>query len=68
MIKDPKFYEEWERKELASEPPDYERNLKMFEALVEHARVMGVWPPDDPVEDLGAIIRVAKVMNGIKPD
>jgi len=53
---------------MAAEPPDYEQNLKMFEALVEHARRMGVWPPDDPVEELAAVIRVAKVMNGIRPD
>jgi len=65
LIKDAKYFEEWERTFIASEPPDYERNLKWFESMIEHARALGAWPPSDPLEGIEVKIKVARIVNGI---
>lgn len=68
MIKDSKYLAEWEKNLIASEPADYEANLRIFEAMVEHARRLGKWPPQDPLEGLEVDIKVAKVVNALRPD
>jgi hypothetical protein len=68
MIKDVKAWEEWELMWRAQEPVDYARNLAIFEAMIEHARALGVWPPADPLEGLETCIRMAKALNAIKSD
>jgi hypothetical protein len=67
MIKDAKYFEEWERRLIASEPPDYERNLRIVEAMVAEARALGVWPPQDPLEGIEVDIRWAKALNAKLP-
>ena len=53
------FEKEWERRHAA----DWESNWRVFEALLEHARALGVWPPADPLEGLDVDIRVARIVN-----
>ena len=63
MIKDPKFFEEWERKFIASEPPNYKRNVRIFEAMLSEVKALGVWPPKDPLEGIEVDLRVARMLN-----
>lgn len=50
MIRDPEGWRAWESASLAAEPPDYERNLRWYAAMLELARELKVWPPADPLE------------------
>jgi hypothetical protein len=68
MIKDAKYLADWEKKRMASEPPDYMEAVKLIRAMIEEARAMGVWPPKDPLEGIEVDIKIAKVVNAIKPD
>jgi hypothetical protein len=63
MIKDKIFWETWEAQYIASEPPDFMRNLRLVDAMYEHARAIGVFPLQDPLEGLDTKIRLAKVVN-----
>ena len=45
------------------EPPDYERNLQIFEALYAHAQSFGVLPLTDPLEGIEVDIALARALN-----
>lgn len=45
MIKDRALWEAWEAQYIASEPPDFRRNLQIFEAMYEYASALGRFPP-----------------------
>ena len=47
MIKDRAFGEAWEAQYIASGPPDFRRNLRIFEAMYEYARSLGRLHPAD---------------------
>jgi len=63
MIKDRAFLERWEKEWMRGEAPDYLRNLRLFEALYEEARMLGVLPPQDRLEGLEKDIRLARALN-----
>ena len=63
MVIHPEFWAEWEARFVASEPADFQRNLKLLEAMYEHACALGVFPLADPLEGLETDIRVAKALN-----
>ncbi|MBI4165272.1 MAG: hypothetical protein HY508_06005 [Acidobacteria bacterium] len=63
MIRDAQSWADWEARYLASEPADFRRNLRLLEAMYEHARALGVFPLADPMEGLETDIRVAKALN-----
>jgi len=65
MIKDVKYWEQWEADLERTLKPDLNKNLRMVEAMVEEARQLGAWPPADPLEDLDAVIRVAEAINAV---
>ena len=46
-----------------AEPADYFRNVRILEAMVEDARLFGVWPPKNPLENLPTKIRLARALN-----
>lgn len=48
---------------MRREAPDYLRNLRLFEALYEEARMLGVLPPRDRLEGLEKDIRLARALN-----
>jgi hypothetical protein len=52
---------------LRSRPPDYERNLRIFEALYEEARALGVLPPKDPLHGIDHCIALARALNALGP-
>lgn len=66
MIKDVEFWERWKAQQIASEPADFQRNLAIMEAMYEHARLLGAFPPAEPLEGIEDKIRLAKVPNGLR--
>ena len=63
MIKDIHYWEAWKAQSVASEPPNFERNLAVLEAMYAHARSMGVFQTPDHLEGLELKIHMAKVLN-----
>lgn len=44
-------------------PLDHQANLRIVEALYEEARLMGVWPPADPLAGIETDLRLARALN-----
>ena len=65
MIRDVEFWEAWEREYIAKEPVDFARNLRLLEAMYEHARLLGAFPPADPLEGIEVKIRMARILNHV---
>lgn len=63
MIKNIRILEEFERKEIKKEKPDYLKSLKIFEALWNEGVNLGVLPLKDPLEDIETDIRIARILN-----
>ncbi len=63
MIRDTEFWEAWKTEQIRREPVDFQRNLRIAEAMYQHARALGAFPLDDPLEGLDVKIRVAKALN-----
>ena len=63
MIKDVALWEAWEREYLANEPVDFARNLALLDAMYELARLLGAFPPSDPLEGIEVKIQMARVLN-----
>lgn len=66
MIKDPAAWQAWEDSYIRSQPVDYEKNLRIFEALYEHARRVGALPPKDRLEGIEFKIRFARDLNALR--
>ncbi len=49
--------EAFEKERMRRRPPDYLRNLRLYEALYEEARTLGVLPAGDPLEAAAVDIR-----------
>ncbi len=67
MIRDPSAWEAWETEYLKATPPDFKRNLRIFEALYQEALRLGVLPAKDPLGNLPFKIRLAEALNGRRP-
>ncbi len=63
MIKNIELWEEWEKEYCRSQKPDFMWNLKIFEALYEEARALGILPPADPLEGIETKINLARKVN-----
>jgi hypothetical protein len=63
MIKDVAFCEKWEAQTVLSQPADFQQNLRLVEAMYEHARLLGVFPPANRLEGLDDKIRLARRIN-----
>jgi hypothetical protein len=57
-----KLWEKFEREQVASEAPDYHRNLRYFEALYQEAQLLGLLPGTDPLAGLEVDMRIAAVV------
>ncbi|MGH9394794.1 MAG: hypothetical protein ACRD1E_11540 [Terriglobales bacterium] len=64
MIRDPAYWNEWERQRAAAEPVDVARNFRIFAQLIEQARALGQWPPPQPLQGLEAKIAWLREING----
>lgn len=63
MIRDAEYFEEFKRKLAAEERLTYEQAVAIIEGLREEAIILGVWPPEDPMEGIEVDIRVARTLN-----
>ena len=66
MIKDVAYWEAWERDYIAKEPVDFAQNLRLLEAMYEHARRLGAFPPADPLEGIEVKIRRVRIFNHVQ--
>ncbi len=46
-------------------PVDFQKNLKLMEAMLKEARSLGVFPCPDPWEDFEVDLRIARAINAI---
>ena len=63
MIRDPAYWENWEAQTVLRQPADFHRNLRLLEAMYEHACKMGAFAGTDPLDGLEVKLRLAKVLN-----
>ncbi|MGH9405279.1 MAG: hypothetical protein ACRD3D_05505 [Terriglobia bacterium] len=67
MIKNVQAWQKWEDEFTGREPPDFQQNLKLLEAMYEYACRMGRFPRADPLEGLESRIRLARAFNARTP-
>jgi hypothetical protein len=63
MIKNPELIQTLEDNLARSQAPDYFRNLRIFEALYQEARLLGILPLRDPLDGIDVDIRLAAALN-----
>ena len=63
MLKRPDLVEAFEKGQRRAEPSDYQRNLRVAEALYAHARRMGALPLENPLEGIEVDLRLARILN-----
>lgn len=61
MIADTACWRGWEDNLCRSQPADYERNLRLVEALWEEALLLGVLPQEDAIENIPVKARAERV-------
>ena len=61
-------FREFEDRLAASGQADVSRNLRMADAMYEHAVRLGAFPPKDPWEGFDVKVRMVKVLNGVPRD
>jgi hypothetical protein len=65
MIKDAKLLSEFNDELLRKEKLDYAAALRIFEAMWEEGRKLGVLPLKDPLEGIEVDIRIARILNHV---
>ncbi len=63
MVRDTVLWNQFESEWQRSQESSLEANLRVFYALIEHARSLGAWPPEDLLEGLEHDIRLSRVVN-----
>lgn len=65
MIRDADYWRAWERGWIASQPADFEQNLRIVEALAEEAKALGRWPAAGEAdwEGLESRLRLARALH-----
>lgn len=62
MIKDVKYLETFENAFISSHKPDLLTNLKIYEAMWEEAKALGIFPLKDPYDGVEDDIKLAAVL------
>ena len=65
MIKDADLLYEFEKEEIRSEKLTYPEALKLFEAMWEEGISLKIIPLEDPLEEIGVDIRIARILNSV---
>lgn len=65
MIKDKEALKGFEKELQGKETADFERNLKIFEALYREARKLKKIPGDNPLAGIEGDIKMARVLNSV---
>lgn len=63
MIRRNKMLESFEKEELKKPPAGYLVQLKIFEALFNEAKTLGIFPLKNPLDGIEADIRLAGILN-----
>jgi len=63
VIKDKVVWEAWEAQGPLREPADFWRGIALLEAMYQHARALGAFPPANPRDGLETKIRLARILN-----
>ncbi len=63
MIRNPEKLRSFEREWIRKTPVNHEENRRLMEAGRELAVTVGVWPPENPLEGIDIVIRVARAFN-----
>ncbi len=63
MIKDVEYLEAFEDALISSHKPDLLTNLKIYEAMWEEAKALGIFPLKDPYDGIEDDIRLAAVLS-----
>jgi hypothetical protein len=66
MVKNPEKLRAFEVERIKAETVDIEKNFRILDALYEEARMLGVFPPKDPLEGIEEKVRLAWAIKGIK--
>ena len=66
MIRDTAKVEALNRELCRREPPDYDRNIVLFDAMVRHAVALGALPPKDRLEGIEHDIRLLRAINALR--
>jgi len=62
MIKNIKYLEEFENAFISKEKNDLLKNLKIYEAMWEEAKTLGIFPLKDPYDGVDDDIRLANIL------
>jgi hypothetical protein len=63
MIQNGRMLDLFERDLISRSAADFRQNLKIYEALYEEARRLGVFPLKDPLDGIDADIHLARILN-----
>ncbi len=63
MIKNYSLLQKFEDSFIRNEPMSFDRAMKLFTALYNEAKDLGVFPPEDPMEGIDVDIRIARIIN-----
>jgi hypothetical protein len=63
MLKRKSLLAAFEKEQMQNSKPDFFKNLRVFEALYEEAKLLGVFPLKDPLEGIEVDIRLAQTLN-----
>jgi hypothetical protein len=66
MVKNTEKLRAFEIERIKAETVDIEKNFRILDALYEEARMLGVFPPKDPLEGIEEKVRLAWAIKGIK--
>ena len=65
MVKNGDLLEQLERNLTKASRPDYQRNLEIYEGMLQEALYLKVFPLKNPLEGIEVDIRIAKVVNSV---
>lgn len=68
MIKDLDTWKKWEMEFKQKERLDIYQKFKIFDALYEEAKMLGKFPPDNPLDGIERKIRMARILNDTEID
>jgi len=63
MLKRRDLVEAFEKDQMRKGSPDHKSNLRVAEALYEHARRLGALPLKDPLDGIEVDLRLARILN-----
>jgi len=63
MLRRDALLEAFDKAQIRNSQPNYFKHLRIFEALYEEAKQLGVFPLRDPLEGIDVDIHLAMVLN-----